>query len=143
MAWVGTRGSISFENRTYRFSPSNPTSNSNSNTIFIAGSSSIYSLYNCTRVQYITLGSSPNRRFVIRYIGQLKYDSVNRPNVYDFSWEIVFYENDRTKFDACISSGLAIMANQKHLYTPEKKESKISINFARYRNDGSNSQLIR
>lgn len=50
---------------------------------------------------------------------------------------------DRTKFDACISSGLAIMANQKHLYTPEKKESKISINFARYSNDGNTSQLIR
>ena len=26
--------------------------------------------------------------------------------------------NNRTKFDASISSGLAIMANQKHLYTP-------------------------
>jgi hypothetical protein len=50
---------------------------------------------------------------------------------------------DRTKFDACISSGLAIMANQKHLYTPEKKESKITINFARYTNDGSTSKLIR
>ena len=51
--------------------------------------------------------------------------------------------NDRTKFDASISSGLAIMANQKHLYVPEKKESKIIINFARYSNDGTNSQLIR
>lgn len=51
--------------------------------------------------------------------------------------------NDRTKFDASISSGLAIMANQKHLYTPEKKDSKISINFARYSNDGSTSQLIK
>jgi hypothetical protein len=51
--------------------------------------------------------------------------------------------NDRTKFDACISSGLAIMANQKHLYMPEKKESKIIINFARYSNDGTTSQLIR
>lgn len=51
--------------------------------------------------------------------------------------------NDRTKFDASISSGLAIMANQKHLYQPEKKESKISINFARYNQDGNLSQLIR
>ncbi len=50
--------------------------------------------------------------------------------------------NDRTKFDASISSGLAIMANQKHIYIPEKKESKISINFARYSNDGNISQLI-
>jgi hypothetical protein len=51
--------------------------------------------------------------------------------------------NDRTKFDASISSGLAIMANQKHVYLPEKKESKISINFARYTNSGNTSQLIR
>jgi len=51
--------------------------------------------------------------------------------------------NDRTKFDASISSGLAIMANQKHLYLPEKKDSKIIVNFARYSNDGSTSQLIR
>jgi hypothetical protein len=38
---------------------------------------------------------------------------------------------------------LAIMANQKHLYIPEKKDSKISINFARYSNDGSTSQLLK
>ena len=51
--------------------------------------------------------------------------------------------NDRTKFDASISSGLAIMANQKHIYLPEKKESKISVNFARYTNSGNTSELIR
>ncbi len=51
--------------------------------------------------------------------------------------------NDRTRFDACISSGLAIMANQKHLYIPEKKESKLIINFAKYKNEGTISQLIR
>ena len=51
--------------------------------------------------------------------------------------------NNRTSFDASISSGLAIMACQKHLYTPEKKSSKISINFARYTNKGLISDLIR
>ena len=51
--------------------------------------------------------------------------------------------SNRTKFDASISSGLAIMACQKHLYTPEKKSSKISINFARYTNKGLTSDLIR
>jgi hypothetical protein len=51
--------------------------------------------------------------------------------------------NNRTKFDATISSGLAIMANQKHLYTPQRVESKIKINFARYNNSGKTSQLIR
>ena len=50
--------------------------------------------------------------------------------------------NNRTKFDASISSGLAIMANQKHLYTPSKEKSKISINFARYSNKNSVSKLL-
>ena len=54
-----------------------------------------------------------------------------------------FDVNNRTKYDASISSGLAIMANQKHLYKPEVKQSKIKINFARYNNKGSNSQLLR
>ena len=49
----------------------------------------------------------------------------------------------RTKFDASISSGLAIMANQKHVYLPQKKESKISLNFATYNNKGTLSELIR
>tara|TARA_R110000744_G_scaffold190980_3_gene310223 strand:+ start:2482 stop:4743 length:2262 start_codon:yes stop_codon:yes gene_type:complete len=49
--------------------------------------------------------------------------------------------NNRTKHDASISSGLAIMANQRHLYTPQKEKSKISINFARYDNTGETSQL--
>lgn len=52
--------------------------------------------------------------------------------------------NNRTRFDATISSGLAIMANQKHLYQPQvQKESKISINFATYKNNGNLSQLVR
>ncbi len=50
--------------------------------------------------------------------------------------------SNRTKYDATISSGLAIMANQKHLYTPIKKQSKISINFARYNNHGLRSEII-
>jgi len=51
--------------------------------------------------------------------------------------------NNRTKFDASISSGLAIMATQKHMYLPEKKQSKINLNFARYTNKGTLSELIR
>jgi hypothetical protein len=50
--------------------------------------------------------------------------------------------NNRTRFDASISSGLAIMANQKHMYLPEKKQSKINLNFARYTNKGTISELI-
>ena len=51
--------------------------------------------------------------------------------------------NNRTKYDASISSGLAIMACQKHLYQPQKKESRIMIKFARYNNKGNTSQIIR
>ena len=51
--------------------------------------------------------------------------------------------SNRTKFDASISSGLAIMATQKHLYLPEKKVSKIKVNFARYSNKGKYSEIIR
>ena len=54
-----------------------------------------------------------------------------------------FNINNRTKFDASISSGLAIMATQKHLYVAEKKQSKIKINFARYNNKGNTSEIIR
>jgi len=50
---------------------------------------------------------------------------------------------NRTRFDASISSGLAIMSNQKHLYTPTQTQSKISINFARYNNKSSVSQLLK
>jgi hypothetical protein len=51
--------------------------------------------------------------------------------------------NDRTKHDASISSGLAIMATQKHLYQPEVKQSKISVKFATYNNTGATSKIIR
>ena len=51
--------------------------------------------------------------------------------------------NNRTKFDASISSGLAIMATQKHLYTVQEKQIKIKINFARYNNKGNISEIIR
>ena len=54
-----------------------------------------------------------------------------------------FDVNNRTKFDATISAGLAIMANQRHLYTPIKKQSKISVNFARYNNKGRISELYK
>jgi len=53
--------------------------------------------------------------------------------------------NKRTKFDASISSGLAIMANNRHLYTPNAKveKPKLNINISRYNNTGANSQIIK
>ena len=49
--------------------------------------------------------------------------------------------SNRTAFDATISSGLAVMANQKHLYLPEQKKSSISITLPRYNNRGYRSEL--
>jgi hypothetical protein len=53
-----------------------------------------------------------------------------------------FNINDRTKHDASISSGLAIMAVRRHTFRTVSKKSKISVNFARYKQSGNNSQLI-
>ena len=50
--------------------------------------------------------------------------------------------NNRTKFDASISTGLAIMANQKHMYTPTVEKKKISINFTTYNNTDKVSRII-
>ncbi len=53
--------------------------------------------------------------------------------------------NKRTKFDAAISSGLAIMACNRHLYRPhaEVKKPKLNINISRYTNTGGTSKIIK
>ena len=52
--------------------------------------------------------------------------------------------NKRTKFDAAISSGLAIMACNRHLYSPKQERQKLSLSFniAKYKNEGMKSKLI-
>jgi hypothetical protein len=53
--------------------------------------------------------------------------------------------NRRTKHDATISSGLAIMANNRHLYAPNAKveKPKLNISISKYTNTGTNSQIIK
>mgnify|MGYP003113002455 CR=1 FL=1 len=53
--------------------------------------------------------------------------------------------NKRTKFDATISSGLAVMACNRHLYAPNAiiEKPKLNINIARYSNTGGMSKLIK
>ena len=53
--------------------------------------------------------------------------------------------NKRTKFDASISSGLAIMACNRHLYRPNVKieRPKVNISIAKYSNKGNTSKLIK
>ena len=52
--------------------------------------------------------------------------------------------NNRTKFDAAISSGLAIMACNRHLYKPNPtiKKEKLNISIAKYKQQGMRSKLI-
>jgi len=53
--------------------------------------------------------------------------------------------NKRTKHDASISSGLAIMACNRHLYRPNAtiEKPKLNINIATYSNKGNMSKLIK
>ena len=52
--------------------------------------------------------------------------------------------NNRTKFDASISSGLALMACNKNLYRPVKEKAIKSINLGikKYNNQGVRSQIL-
>jgi hypothetical protein len=53
--------------------------------------------------------------------------------------------NKRTKFDAAISSGLAIMACNKNLYAPKPNiqlKNKVNFSFAKYNNKGNFSKII-
>jgi hypothetical protein len=56
-----------------------------------------------------------------------------------------FNINKRTKFDATISSGLAIMACNRNLYRPNARveKQKVNINIAKYSNQGGRSKLIK
>ena len=55
-----------------------------------------------------------------------------------------FNINDRTKHDASISSGLAIMACNKNKYRPipEVTKQAINLNFSKYDNKGGTSKII-
>ena len=56
-----------------------------------------------------------------------------------------FNINNRTKFDASISSGLAIMACNKHSYHPKITKTKKVLNFGftKYNNQGNTSKIIK
>jgi len=52
--------------------------------------------------------------------------------------------NKRTKHDASISSGLAVMACNRHLYRPNPKVEKqpVNISIHKYNNKGFQSKII-
>tara|TARA_B100000085_G_scaffold279432_1_gene302720 strand:- start:1133 stop:1501 length:369 start_codon:yes stop_codon:yes gene_type:complete len=53
--------------------------------------------------------------------------------------------NKRTKHDASISSGLAVMACNRHLYKPvaDRQKQKLNLGIARYDNQGFASKIIK
>ena len=56
-----------------------------------------------------------------------------------------FNINNRTKHDASISSGLAVMACNKNRYKPvyTKQKTKLNLGIARYSNTGATSKIIK
>jgi hypothetical protein len=56
-----------------------------------------------------------------------------------------FNINNRTKHDASISSGLAIMAcnRQKYAPNPEAKRAPVNITISRYNNTGTTSRILK
>ena len=53
--------------------------------------------------------------------------------------------NKRTAYDATISSGLAIMACNRHLYrpNPEREKTSLSLSISKYNNKGISSRIIK
>ena len=53
--------------------------------------------------------------------------------------------NNRTKFDASISTGLALMACNKHRYSPKgvTNVQSYDLGFKKYNNKGGSSQIIK
>ena len=83
--------------------------------------------------------------YIETYVGQMgdgKYGSMYMNRTLN-DWSR-FDINNRTKFDASISSGLAIMACNRNLYRPvaDRTKTKIDFGFSKYKNSGSKSQII-
>ena len=53
--------------------------------------------------------------------------------------------NKRTKHDASISTGLAIMACNRHLYKPNptKESAPLNLSISKYNNKGFSSRIIK
>tara|TARA_R100000030_G_scaffold99746_1_gene91303 strand:+ start:17503 stop:19728 length:2226 start_codon:yes stop_codon:yes gene_type:complete len=83
--------------------------------------------------------------YIETYVGQLQDgfgDMYFQKTLEDWA---TFNINNRTKHDATISSGLAIMACNKNRYKPvaERGMKKINLGIKKYNNEGSLSQIIK
>ena len=84
--------------------------------------------------------------YVDKYVGQQEdgtYGSMYFNNTLN-DWS-KFNINNRTKYDASISSGLAIMACNKDLYRPVGKleRTKLNLHIAKYKQNGYTSEIIK
>ena len=84
--------------------------------------------------------------YIDRHVG-LKEDNNYGDLYFDRTlndWAL-FDINKRTKFDAAISSGLAIMACNKNMYAPAvvKTTKKLEFEFKKYNNQGSFSKILK
>ena len=84
--------------------------------------------------------------YIDTYVGQIEPGVYgNMPFNRTLNDWVKFNINNRTKHDASISSGLAIMACNKHLYkpNPDRQRSSMSLSFAKYDNRGSSSRIVK
>lgn len=100
--------------------------------------------------QVIELHANAIESYVDQYVG-IDYEGNFREagsigNMY-FNRTLLDWANydisNRTKFDATVSSGLAIMANKTYISKPIRNNNEIMFNFARYSNNGMQSELLK
>lgn len=83
--------------------------------------------------------------YIQKYVGELH--GGNYGNMYfnkTLNDWVKFDIDNRTKYDAAISSGFAIMACNRHLYTPKQERTTATLNFGfkKYNNNGYTSKII-
>ena len=84
--------------------------------------------------------------YIEQYVGQISEGNYGTMYFNDTlnDWS-KFDINNRTKHDAAISSGLAIMACNKDLYRPvgDRQKTKLNLKIAKYKQDGYISEIIK
>ena len=84
--------------------------------------------------------------YIDKYVGELEGGGYGNMYFQRTLQDWVGFDiNNRTKYDASISSGLACMAVNRTLYSPavERKVKKISLGIARYNQSGGQSTIIK
>ena len=101
-------------------------------------------------VPVITAHAEGLEAYIEDYVGMNKdEDSIDYGTCGDMYFNDILMDwanydiNNRTKYDATVSSGFAIMANQGKVKKTSEKDKGIILNFAKYRNKGFVSEIIK